>query len=436
MKRGKRWNGDYWPSQDNIATFKNNCKSRTSQVRDFLFYLCYINLMFGRQKQSFVLFFLIVIIVGVFGLGFLFGQEQKVCEVCPPTDVDFSLFWEAWNKLEEKYVDKTKLDTKEMIYGAVAGMVNSLDDLYTIFLKPDDTKRFIEDVKGSFEGVGMEIGFKDGQLRVVAPLEGTPAKEAGLKSGDKIMQVDGEPTMNMSVEEAVNKIRGPKGSEVILTIYREEWDSTKDIKVVRGVIEIPSLKLEFKDDNIAHLHLYHFSEKAAYDFSMAAIDILNSNTQKIVLDLRNNPGGYLEVAQNIAGWFLEKGEVVTIEDFGEGKEQILYKAEGNAALLSYPVVVLINEGSASGSEILAGALRDNRGIQLIGQKSFGKGSVQELAKLSEGSSLKITIAKWLTPEGDLITDIGLEPDVNVEAGDEAEEDLQLDKAIEILKELN
>ncbi len=392
--------------------------------------------MTGKLRQSFVLFFLIVIILGVFVFGFWFGQEQKVCEVCPPTDVDFSLFWEAWNKLEEKYVDKNQLDTQEMIYGAVTGMVNSLEDPYTIFLKPDDTKRFIEDVKGTFEGVGMEIDFRNDQLQVIAPLEGTPAKKAGLKSGDRIMQVDGEPTMNMNILEAVNKIRGPKGSEVILTIYREEWEETKDIKIVRGVIEIPSLKLEFKDDNIAHLHLYHFSEKAAYDFAIASVDILNSDTQKIVLDLRNNPGGYLEVAQSIAGWFLEKGEVVTIEDFGEGKEQILYKAEGNAALLSYPIVVLIDEGSASGSEILAGALRDNRGIQLIGRKSFGKGSVQELAKLSEGSSLKITIAKWLTPKGDLITNKGLEPDVEVEAGEKEENDLQLDKAIEILKELN
>jgi carboxyl-terminal processing protease len=404
-------------------------------MRDLLLYLCYIDLMSGKLKQYIVLFFLVVIILGVFGLGVWFGSTQKVCQVCPPAEVDFSLFWEAWEKLEEKYVDKEKLDTQEMIYGAISGMVKSLDDPYTIFLKPDDTKRFIEDVKGTFEGVGMEIGIRNGQLQVIAPLEGTPAKEAGLKAGDKIMQVDGEATMNMPIDEAVNKIRGPKGSEVTLTIFREEWGETKDIKIVRGTIEIPSLKLEFKDDNIAYLRLYHFSEKAAYDFAMAAIDILNSDAQKIVLDLRDNPGGYLEVAQNIAGWFLEKGEVVVIEDFGEGEEQTLYKAEGNAVLSPYPVVVLINEGSASGSEILAGALRDNRGVKLIGEKSFGKGSVQELEKMSEGSSLKITIAKWLTPKGDSITDKGLEPDVKVESGGE-EEDPQLDKAIEILKELN
>jgi carboxyl-terminal processing protease len=234
-------------------------------------------------------------------------------------------------------------------------------------------------------------------------------------------------------------IRGPKGTEVILSIYRDEWAETRDIKIVRGVIEIPSLKLEMKEGNIAYLKLYHFSEKAAFDFRKAAIEILEGEAEKIILDLRNNPGGYLEVAQDIAGWFLERGQIVVIEDFGEGREQELYQAEGNAKLLPYPIVVLINEGSASGSEILAGALRDNRAVLLIGQDSFGKGSVQELAKLKEGSSLKITIAKWLTPKGDLITDKGLEPDIKVEMTDEdyqEDRDPQLNKAIEIIKSLN
>lgn len=253
------------------------------------------------------------------------------------------------------------------------------------------------------------------------------------------MKVDGTTTAEMSVDEAVNLIRGPKGTEVTLTIYREEWGEARDIKIVRSVIDVPSNKLEIRDDGIAYLRIYHFSENAAYDFREAAIKILESNSQKIILDLRDNPGGYLEVAQDIAGWFLERGQVVTVEDFGEGKEQNKYLAEGNAKLVSYPVVVLINKGSASGSEILAGALRDDRGVKLIGETSFGKGSVQELEKLRGGSSLKITIAKWLTPNGDLITGKGLEPDVKVELTTEdavANRDPQLDKAIEILKELN
>jgi len=389
-------------------------------------------------KKKFTLVFIVIAVLISFGLGVLFGESRVVCKVCPPEEIDFSLFWSSWNVLQEKFVDKEKLDTKEMIYGAISGMVKSLDDPYTVFLKPEDAKRFIEDVKGAFEGVGMEIGIRKGQLQVIAPLEGTPAQKAGLRAGDKIIKVDDTLTVDITIDEAVNLIRGPKGTEVILTIFREAWEETKEIKIIRGVIEIPSLKLEMIEDNIALIELYHFTEKASFDFNKVAIEILNSSAEKIILDLRNNPGGYLEVAQDIAGWFLERGEIVTIEDFGQGKEQKKYKAQGNAKLLSYPMVVLINKGSASGSEILAGALRDNRGIKLIGETSFGKGSVQELEKLKEGSSLKITIAKWLTPKGELITNKGLEPDIKVEMTDEdykEDRDPQLDKAIEIVKDL-
>jgi len=397
------------------------------------------------HKKVLTPIFLVVCILASFSLGFYSGKLQ--CKICPPEEIDFSLFWEAWNKLQDKFVDKEKFDEKEMVYGAISGMVKSLDDPYTVFLDPKDSKRFIEDVKGTFEGVGMEIGQKKGQLQVIAPLEGTPAQKAGLRAGDKIIKVGDALTAEITIDEAVNLIRGPKGTEVTLTIYREEWEITKEIKIVRGVIEIPSLKWELlastgeadgKDKNIAYLKLYQFSEKADSDFNEAAIEILNSPAEKIILDLRNNPGGYLEVAQDIAGWFLSRGQVVVIEDFGKGIAQKIYKANGNASLGEYPIVILINQGSASGSEILAGALRDNRDIKLIGEKSFGKGSVQELERLREGSSLKITVAKWLTPKGELITDIGLEPDIKIEMTEEDYEkdrDPQLDKAIEIIKDL-
>jgi len=379
---------------------------------------------------------LIILVIGSFGFGFYFGKTQ--CKICQPEEIDFSLFWEAYHKLQEKFVDKGKFDIEKIIYGAISGMVKSLEDPYTVFLKPEETKRFIEDVKGTFEGVGMEIDIRKGQLQVISPLEGTPAQSAGLRAGDKIIKINDKPTMDMTIEEAVNLIRGPKGSEVTLTIFREEWEKTKEIKIVRAVIEVPSLKWEIKNENIAYLKLYQFSEKASFDFRIAAIEILNSPAQKIILDLRNNPGGYLEVAQEISGWFLKRGEIVVIEDFGARKERNIYKAQGNASLVGFPVVILINQGSASGSEILAGALRDNRDILLIGEKSFGKGSVQELERLSEGSSLKITVAKWLTPKGELITDKGLEPDIKLEMTEEDYEegkDPQLDKAIEIIKTL-
>jgi carboxyl-terminal processing protease len=396
----------------------------------------------NNKKNNLII--LILVLFGAFGLGFLTGKMQVVCEICPPQDVDFSLFWQAYNKLQERFVDKGKIDVQKIIYGAISGMVDSLRDPYTIFFPPEETKRFIEDVKGVFEGVGMEIGIRNGQLQVIAPLEGTPAQKAGLRAGDKIMKIDDTLTIDLTVDEAVNLIRGPKGTEVTLTIYREGWEETKEFKVVRGVIEIPSLRWEIlgqsdeiQEDDIVYLKIYQFSERADYDFSRAAVEILNTPAKKIILDLRNNPGGYLEVAQDIAGWFLKEGAVVVIEDFGDGNKKE-YKAEGNGMFLDYKVVILINKGSASGSEILAGCLRDNRNILLIGEQSFGKGSVQELERLRDGSSLKITVAKWLTPKGELITDVGLEPDIKVEITEDdynEDRDPQLDKAIETIQEL-
>jgi len=391
-------------------------------------------------KRKIIFGFLILILIGAGGFsGFLVGKSQ--CKICPPEEIDFSLFWEAYHKLQEKFVSKEKFDTQKMIEGAISGMVKSLNDPYTVFLNPEDTKRFIEDVKGTFEGVGMEVDIKKGQLQVIAPLEGTPAQRAGLRAGDKIIKINDTFTTDLTLDEAINLIRGPKDTQVTLTIFREGWEKSEEFKIVRDVIEVPSLKWEIKKtpqgEDVAYLNLYQFSEKASLDFFQAAIEILNSPAKKIILDLRNNPGGYLEVAQDIAGWFLERGQIVAIEDFGQGKQNE-YKAQGNARLLEYPLVILINKGSASASEILAGALQDNRGIILIGEKSFGKGSVQELERLEGGSSLKITVAKWLTPKGKLISDVGLEPDIKVEMTEEdyqAERDPQLDKALEKIQEM-
>src|SRR6056297_95975 len=392
------------------------------------------------NKRNLLSFLIVILIFLAFGGGFFYGQQQ--CKVCPPQEIDFSLFWEAYNELESKYVETGKLNQKTVVYRAISGLTESLDDPYTVFMEPENTKRFMEDVQGQFEGVGMEIGVRDRQLQVISPLPETPAEKAGLKGGDKILKVDGESTSEMTIDEAVNKIRGSKGSVVTLTVARESWQKSKDIDITRGVIDIPSLEWYLVDQNgektkegeVAYLRLYHFSEKARKDFREAALSILNSPAKKIVLDLRGNPGGYLEVYQYIAGWFLEDGKTVTIEHFGEEREDDTYKAKGNSMLKDYPIIVLLNQGSASASEILAGALRDQREIKIVGKKSFGKGSVQELVKLSDKSSLKITVAKWLTPNGSLIQDKGIEPDVEVDIPDEIEEgeDPQLDKAIEIL----
>lgn len=359
-------------------------------------------------------------------------------EVGKPEAVNFSLFWDAWRVIQEKFAHSDSLNPQEMVYGAIRGMVASLGDDYTVFLDAEEKKKFFEDVSGMFEGVGMEIGVRSRRLKVIAPLDGTPAARAGLRAGDNILKIDGTTTENMTVEKAVSLIRGKKGTKVALTVIRDGWDESKEFVIERAVIQVPSLKWELKEGNIAYLKLSQFSEKAKNDFRRAASEIASSGADRIVLDLRNNPGGFLQVAEDIAGWFLERGQLVVIEEVGPQKERREHKASGNGLLISYPTVVLLNEGSASASEILAGALRDIREIQIIGKKSFGKGSVQELERLQDDSALKVTIANWLTPKGDFITNVGLAPDIEVDMTDEdfeQELDPQLDKALEVVKNL-
>lgn len=378
----------------------------------------------------------LVLIAAGFGLGFMTGKKN--CPVCPPSTVDMSLFWQTWDSVGQNFVDKSKIDTQKMVYGAISGMVQSLGDPYTVFFDPTESKQFLEDSNGSFEGVGMEIGIQRDSITVITPIEGSPAKAAGIHSGDIIVKIDGTSTANMKLDEAIKMIRGPKGTSVTLTIYRDEWKENRDIKLTRQVIELPSVKWSMKDNNIAYIQLYQFSEKASDDFKNAALQTLSSPAKSIVLDLRGNPGGYLNVAQDIAGWLLAKGQLITTESQGDGKPQTPYLSLGPSLLAKYPIVVLIDEGSASASEILAGALRDDRNIQLVGKKSYGKGSVQEVLPLSGGSSLKVTIAKWLTPKGDQISEKGLVPDVDVtlsQADASASKDPQLDKALEIAKGL-
>lgn len=397
----------------------------------------------------------LVVIAGVGLLSYQFGivvGEENILRT-PPSylanideegesgKIDFVVFWEAWRKLEQHFLEKEKIDYQKMVHGAISGMVKSLGDPYTTFFTPSQAKSFTEELSGKYEGVGMVIGIKDGQLTVVSPFKGTPADEAGLKPGDKIVKVEETFTKDISIEEAVKLIKGPRGTEVKLLIQRKEFTEPKEFSVRRDVITIPTLELETIEGDIALIKVYQFNKLVSSEFRKAALEILGSETKKIILDLRNNPGGYLEMAQDVAGWFLKKGDVVTWQDVGEEEERKPYKSHGPGAFLEYPTVVLINEGSASGAEILAGALRDQRGIKLVGKKSFGKGSVQEQIDLSDGSSLKVTVAKWLTPNGSSIDKEGLQPDVevmftqDVEAQDEEGGDAQLEKAIEILKDL-
>jgi len=382
-----------------------------------------------------------LLLIGVsLSIGFYLGLQQAPKPPKNlPSEVDPSILWEVWNALEEKYIGK--LDYQNMIYGAAKGLAQSLNDPYTVFYTPQESKMFLEDISGSFEGVGMEIGIRDGQLTVIAPLEGTPAKRAGILPGDKIIKIEDVYTRDLTIYEAVKMIRGEKGTTVRLTIFREGWDEPKEIEITRDVINIPSVKVEILDDDIAHLTIYQFNENTTLQFIKAAQIIENSNVKKIILDLRNNPGGLLNKVQEIAGWFLERGKIVSKARYADGKEEI-YKTKGPATFLNYPLVVLINQGTASGAEILAAALREQRNdVKLIGEKTFGKGSVQEtvnIGRIKREGLLKVTTAHWFTPKGRLIDKKGLEPDIKVKLTQEDIEqgkDPQFDKAKEILKQL-
>lgn len=350
-------------------------------------------------------------------------------------NIDFSLFWKVWDILRDKYVDRSKLDAQELFYGAIDGMLAATGDPYTTFFDPKEQKEFNEDISGKFEGIGAEMGIRDDILTVIAPLEGTPAERAGLRPNDKILKIDGELSSNYKLEEAVSKIRGPKGTEVKLTIYRSGEEESREVSVARDVINVKSVKLTFRDDGIAVLRVSRFGDDTESEFRKAVLEIAGKETKGIVLDLRSNPGGLLDAAVDMASLLLPFGDVVVIEENGKG-ERREEKARGGDRLSGIPTVVLIDEGSASASEILAGALRENRNnVTLIGKKSYGKGSVQELIPAGKTMSVKITIARWLTPKGNQINKQGISPDteVGITADDITNNrDPQMDKAIEQL----
>jgi len=400
-------------------------------------------------KKGTAILVALLVLGGTFFVGYNIGYESRspidIIEVVGKdprgsenaTAVDFALFWDVWSHIEEKYVDKGNINREKLVFGAISGLIKALGDPYSEFFPPVETKQFQQDIKGAFGGIGAEIGIRKGILTVIAPIKDSPADSAGVKAGDKILQIDDFGTADLALNEAVGKIRGEIGTKVRLTILRGE-DSEKPFEIVitRGEIKIPIVKTEKKENGIFVIQLYHFTENSGFEFRKALQEFSASGSKKLILDLRNNPGGYLVMAVDIASWFLGPGEVVAREKFGNGQEEV-YRSAGYRILERIPTVIIVNEGSASASEILAGALRDLKGIKLVGQKTFGKGSVQELINLERNSSMKITIAKWLTPNGTEINDKGLEPDVKVEIPENPEEgkDYFIEKAIEVLKGL-
>ncbi len=351
------------------------------------------------------------------------GQSEKV---------DFSMFWRVWNALQQEYIDAEELEAEKLVDGAIKGMVRSVDDSYTRYLDPQASKNFEDTISGSFEGIGARIGIREDQLTIISPLEDTPANRAGVKAGDQVIRIDGTSTSGMSLEEAVSRIKGERGTEVVLTVAREELEETKKITITRDKIDIPVVRWESRKEG-AYVRLFTFTEDVAGKFRNVANQVLKSGHDTMVLDLRNNAGGVLRGAINVAGWFVPEGKTVVQEK--RDAKQVEHSSPGPGSFSDFKVVVLINEGSASASEILAGALQEQIGARLVGVQTFGKGSVQTLRKFQDSSTLKVTVARWLTPEGNLIEEEGIAPDVKVEMDPDqidTEQDAQLQKAFEVL----
>ncbi|HEV7701838.1 MAG TPA: S41 family peptidase [Candidatus Paceibacterota bacterium] len=357
-------------------------------------------------------------------------------ETAVDTQADFSPFWKVWNTINEKYPGADKTTDQERVYGAISGLLGSLNDPYSVFFKPDEAKSFEDEIAGNFSGIGMEVGLKDKILTVIAPLKDTPAYKANIKSGDKILKIDKTSTADLSVEQAVKLIRGPKGTTVTLTMFREGDQEPMEIKVVRDIINMPTLDTEMRSDGIFVIKLYSFSANSATLFRNAMKEFASSKSDKLLLDLRGNPGGYLDASVDMASWFLPEGKVVVTEDYGTSKDPNIYRSRGyNIFGDKLKFVILIDEGSASASEILAGAMQDHGRAKLVGAQSFGKGSVQEVIDVTKDTILKITVAKWLTPNGNTIAEKGLTPDYPValtKADFEAKRDPQMDKAVGLL----
>lgn len=365
-----------------------------------------------------------------------------------PPGADLAPVWKAWKIIDEHFVPAAVSTTtvhatttaeinEERVFGMISGLADSLGDPYTFFLPPTKNEAFVSEMSGSFEGVGMEIDVKDKILTVVSPLKGTPADRAGLRTGDEILEINGESTDGLTVSEAVQLIRGPKGSKVTFLLSRSEWSKPKEISVIRDVINIPVVETESRSDRIFVITVSSFTANAPLLFRNALREFVQSKDHKLILDLRGNPGGYLDAAVSMASWFLPRGAAVVTEDYAGHEPNVVHRSIGYDVFNdNLQMIILVNEGSASASEILAAALRDSGKATLVGEQTFGKGVVQELFQITPETSLKITVARWLTPDGKQIPHEGIKPDVEVKMSEEdikAKKDPQMDKAVELLK---
>ena len=363
----------------------------------------------------------VLIVLAFFALGYLAGRSHEkiiIPREISNSTVDFNLFWDSWSILEEKY-PFNEPPTEEKIFSAIAGLAASYKDEHTIFLRPDQSNYFNENVEGKFGGIGAEISILEGYLVVVAPLKNSPSEQAGLKAGDIIVSIDGKESFGTSIDDAIKLLRGEIGTEVKLEVARKSITDLVPITITRAEINIPIL--DFTDeDGIFTISLYNFNENSEYEFKKAIEAFAQSSSDKLIIHLRNNPGGYLDAAVKIASYFLPQGEIIVIEDYGNsGKKADTFRSFGyeNLKNKKFQSVVIINQGSASASEIVAAALQDHKKATIVGETSYGKGSVQEYIEMPEGGALKVTVGKWLTPLGAHIDAIGVKPDYLFEQND-------------------
>jgi carboxyl-terminal processing protease len=364
------------------------------------------------------------------GGGKIINQE----EAYKYKQVDFENFFKVWNIIKEDYLYKDDITDTQLFYGALAGSVASLNDPYSIFLDPQQAKEFENELEGNFEGIGAEIGLKNDILTVISALPNTPAMKAGLMPKDQILAIDDFDTSYITLDYAISLIRGKSGTIVKLLIKRENEPELLELKIERAQIEVESVTWKILNNNIAYIELNNFNQDTSQKFKKAINNILSYNPKGVILDLRFNPGGYLQTAIDVASYWVEDGLIVK-EDYGDPAKDYEYNAKGKAKLKDLQTVVLINAGSASASEIVAGALQDYHLATLVGETSFGKGTIQDLSELDDGSIIKLTVARWLTPSGRLIEDNGIDPDIEVKLTKEDynnDQDPQLDKAIDII----
>jgi carboxyl-terminal processing protease len=347
------------------------------------------------------------------------------------SSVDFNQFWQVWDKVRSSYV-KQPIKETDMLYGAIGGLVGSLGDPYSLYFPPQQAEEFAKDLSGELEGIGTEIGIKNDQLMVISPLPDSPAEKAGLRPGDKIIAIDKESTAGMDVGTAVGKIRGKANTQVVLTIVRDNNTKSEDVSITRSKISVPSILFSVKENNIAYLRVMQFNEDTIPKLNKYIKQIKSMSASAIILDLRNNPGGYLDAAIEMGSQWITKGVVVSEKGRdGLNKE---HETFGSHPLSGIKTVVLVNKGSASASEIVAGALQDTKKAVLIGEQTFGKGSVQDFQMFPDGSALKLTIAEWFTPNGKNINKEGVKPDIEVKEDWENEkigEDSVLDAALKL-----